>query len=55
MLLIYTDDKAWTESERAQCFAESTVRTHELMGLSCPVSPSAPERQSRRCAERLSL
>jgi hypothetical protein len=30
MLLIYPDEKAWTESERAQCFAESTVLTHEL-------------------------
>ena len=30
MLLIYTDEKAWTESEREQCFAESTALTHEL-------------------------
>ena len=30
MLLIYTDEKAWTEVEREQCFAESTNLTHEL-------------------------
>jgi hypothetical protein len=30
MLLIYSDEKAWTEREREQCFAESTALTHEL-------------------------
>src|SRR5215831_12293207 len=30
MLLIYTDEKSWTEGEREQCFAESTKLTHEL-------------------------
>jgi hypothetical protein len=30
MLLIYTDEKTWTESERQKCFAESTELTHEL-------------------------
>jgi hypothetical protein len=30
MLLIYTDEKAWTESEREKCIAESTQLTHEL-------------------------
>jgi hypothetical protein len=30
MLLIYTDENAWTEGEREQCFAESTALTHEL-------------------------
>jgi hypothetical protein len=30
MLLIYTDEKAWTESEREKCFAESTQLTHDL-------------------------
>jgi len=30
MMLIYTDEKAWTEDEREQCFAESTKLTHEL-------------------------
>ena len=30
MLLIYTDEKAWTAAEREQCFAESTALTHEL-------------------------
>src|SRR5438477_11467172 len=30
MLLIYTDEAAWTESEREHCFAASTRLTHEL-------------------------
>jgi hypothetical protein len=30
LLLIYSDEKAWTESERAKCFVESTQLTHEL-------------------------
>ncbi len=30
MLLIYTDEKSWTEAEREQCFAESTALTHQL-------------------------
>jgi hypothetical protein len=30
MLLIYADEQLWTESERAQCYAESTELTHEL-------------------------
>ncbi len=29
-LLIYTDEKAWTEGEREKCVAESTRLTHEL-------------------------
>ena len=30
MLLIYTDEAAWTESEREHCYADSTWLTHEL-------------------------
>jgi hypothetical protein len=30
MLLIYSDEKEWTEGERAQCMAESTEICHEL-------------------------
>ncbi len=30
MLLIYSDETAWTESERQHCFAESTELTHDL-------------------------
>ena len=30
LLLIYSDEQAWTESEREHCFAESTELTHEL-------------------------
>lgn len=30
LLLIYTDEKAWTESDREKCYVESTKLTHEL-------------------------
>jgi hypothetical protein len=30
MLLIYSDENAWTESERENCFRESTALTHQL-------------------------
>jgi hypothetical protein len=30
MLLIYSDENAWTEAERESCFAESTCLAHEL-------------------------
>ncbi len=30
MLLIYTDENAWTPDEREHCVAESTELTHEL-------------------------
>jgi hypothetical protein len=30
MLLIYSDEQVWTESEREHCFAESVQLTHEL-------------------------
>jgi hypothetical protein len=30
MLLVYTDEKAWTESDREKCYVESTQLTHEL-------------------------
>jgi hypothetical protein len=30
MLLIYTDENAWTETEREHCFAESTQLSHDL-------------------------
>jgi hypothetical protein len=30
MLLIYTDEDAWTENEREHCYAESTQLTHDL-------------------------
>ncbi|MEX0777999.1 MAG: YciI family protein [Phycisphaeraceae bacterium] len=30
MMLIYTDENAWTQSEREQCYAKSTQLTHEL-------------------------
>jgi hypothetical protein len=30
MLLIYSDENAWTDSEREHCYAESTQLTHEL-------------------------
>lgn len=30
MLLIYSDEAAWTEQEREDCYAESTQLTHQL-------------------------
>lgn len=30
MLLIYSDEKAWTEQEREQCYAESVQLTQQL-------------------------
>jgi hypothetical protein len=30
LLLIYTDEKSWTDAERQHCYAESTQLTHEL-------------------------
>ncbi|MBW4550955.1 MAG: YciI family protein [Aphanocapsa sp. GSE-SYN-MK-11-07L] len=30
MLLIYSNENAWTESEREHCFTESVQLTHEL-------------------------
>jgi hypothetical protein len=30
MLLIYTDENAWTDAERERCYTESTELTHEL-------------------------
>lgn len=30
MLLIYTDEKVWTEPEREKCYAESIQLTHDL-------------------------
>ena len=30
MLLIYTDENAWTDEERQHCYVESTELTHEL-------------------------
>jgi hypothetical protein len=30
MLLIYSDENVWTESEREHCYAESTQLTHDL-------------------------
>jgi hypothetical protein len=30
MLLIYSDEKAWTDDERQRCYVESTELTHEL-------------------------
>ncbi len=30
MLLIYSEENAWTEAERQECYVESTELTHEL-------------------------
>jgi hypothetical protein len=44
MLLIYTDENAWADGEREQCFAESTRLTHELhkQGKYLGASPLQP-------------
>lgn len=41
MLLIYSDENAWTDPERQACFAESIALTHELSrnGKFCSASP----------------
>jgi hypothetical protein len=44
MLLIYTDEKTWTDAEREHCYAESTDLTHELneRGQYVAASPLQP-------------
>src|SRR5437763_16965510 len=44
MLLIYSDETAWAQGEREQCFAESTALTHELnkQGKYLGASPLQP-------------
>jgi hypothetical protein len=44
MLLIYTDENAWTDAEREKCYAESTELTHELnaRGQYVTASPLLP-------------
>jgi hypothetical protein len=44
MLLIYSNEKAWTESEREHCIVESTALTHELnkQGKYLGASPLQP-------------
>jgi hypothetical protein len=44
MLLIYSDEKSWSDDEREHCFAESTQLTHELdaRGQFCGASPLQP-------------
>jgi hypothetical protein len=44
MLLIYSDENAWTDVERQKCYAESTQLTHELnaRGQYVAASPLLP-------------
>jgi hypothetical protein len=44
MLLIYADEKAWTEAERQQCYGESTQLAHSLKanGQFLATSPLQP-------------
>ena len=44
MLLLYADEQAWTESERALCYAESTEVAHQLKanGQFVATSPLQP-------------
>jgi hypothetical protein len=46
LLLIYGDEQAWTEAERAQCYVESTSLAHELQSkgqflATAPLQPVA--------------
>ncbi|MGA9799419.1 MAG: YciI family protein [Terriglobales bacterium] len=46
MLLIYTDEQAWTEAERAECYGESTQLAHQLKSdgqflATSPLQPAA--------------
>ncbi|MDT8067342.1 MAG: YciI family protein [Terriglobia bacterium] len=46
MLLIYAAEDAWTESEREQCYVDSTKLAHELKAsghylLASPLQPAA--------------
>lgn len=44
MLLIYADEAVWTDSEREQCYGESTQLAHQLQskGLYVSASPLQP-------------
>ena len=44
MLLIYTDEKSWTDGEREKCYAESTQLCHDLQkrGQYVSASPLQP-------------
>ena len=44
MLLIYSEESAWTQDEREHCFAESTQLTHELnaQGKYLAAAPLSP-------------
>lgn len=46
MLLVYADEKAWTDEERQRCYAESAQLTHDLHArgqfvAASPLQPSA--------------
>lgn len=40
MLLIYSDENAWTEPERQQCYEESTALVHDLASKGKLISAS---------------
>jgi hypothetical protein len=40
LLLIYTDEKSWTDGEREKCYAESTQLCHDLKARGQYVSAS---------------
>jgi hypothetical protein len=44
MLLVYTDEKAWTQAERERCYGESTQLAHQLQakGQFLATSPLQP-------------
>jgi len=58
MLLIYSDEAAWTDQEREDCYAESTQLTHQLQAEgrylhSSPYTQSQRQTSARRDGKRL--
>jgi hypothetical protein len=59
MLLIYSDEQAWTEAEREHCYGESTQLAHQLKAsgqylAAAPLQPIATATSVRvRDAKRL--
>lgn len=43
MLLIYSDEQAWTEEERQQCMRDSTALCHELQAKGAFIAASPLE------------
>jgi len=53
MLLIYSDENAWTESEQEQCYAESIELTHQLQANGQYIAASPLESVSTATSVRV--